>query len=427
MERAKTQRITIKNQQEFFKKALRYADKKGKFLATRSFQKDYPLGGFEDHLFIGSRKEFISFPTEDFFSEIKRKESGDYLVGYLSYDLKNQIEELQSNNPDHIRAPEGVMFVPETVLSFFDGSINLQSQIDPKDVLSDIENVEEPDPGSEIPSVEFEGAFEKEEYLDTIQKIREHIQIGDIYELNLSQNFSAQVPGFDYIHAFEQLGKTNLAPFASLFRFEDLVMIGSSPERFAKRQGMDIWSQPMKGTRPRGSTEIQDKELKEELSQSEKDIAENMMIMDLVRNDLAKSCKTGSVTVEEMFKVYPFEKVFQMITTVKGSLKENISSIEILRNAFPMGSMTGAPKIKAMELIEKYENRKRGLYSGAMGYMLPNGDFDFAVNIRSLVHKISEGLLSYHVGGAITWDSDPEEEYQESLWKAEHFKELFSN
>ena len=181
----------------------------------------------------------------------------------------------------------------------------------------------------------------------------------------------------------------------------------------------------MKGTRPRSSDPEEDERLKNELMNSEKEIAENMMIMDLVRNDLAKSSETGSIEVEELFKVYSFKTVHQMITTVKGRISGSTDPFEAIANAFPMGSMTGAPKIKAMEWIEKLESTKRGIYSGAMGYFDPNGDFDFSVCIRGLMYNIETGILGYHVGGAITWDSDPEQEYLECQWKSSHWDQLF--
>ena len=216
-------------------------------------------------------------------------------------------------------------------------------------------------------------------------------------------------------------------PFACIQKFDDHYIISASPERFLKKNGQKVISQPIKGTRPRASTIEKDEALKKELRNSEKEIAENMMIVDLVRNDLARTAKTGSVKVEEIFGIYSFEQVHQMISTITAEVRDDTHFIDVIKNAFPMGSMTGAPKVKVMELIEKYENTKRGAFSGASGYIKPNGDFDFNVLIRSLFLNKSTETYSFQVGSAITYDSDPLDEYEECLVKAKAIFDLLKS
>jgi para-aminobenzoate synthetase component 1 len=201
----------------------------------------------------------------------------------------------------------------------------------------------------------------------------------------------------------------------------------ASPERFICKKGNNIYSQPIKGTIARGNNESEDESNKHQLLNSEKERAENLMICDLVRNDLSRACETGSIQVNELFGIYSFKQVHQMISTISGNLKPEITLEEIIRYTFPMGSMTGAPKIKTMELIEQYENSQRGLYSGAVGYINPNGDFDFNVVIRSIQYNSLSHYTSYMVGSAITFDSNPEEEYQECLLKAKAMIEVLEN
>ncbi len=406
-------------------KTLNYAAGFSHFFATRSDQEDYPLKGFPKRILIGNLKEVSQTQGQAFFPELRNLlDRSQLMAGYLGYDLKNEIEDLSSDNQLDLDIPDGHFFIPEVIVEFHSTGIEISSISDPEEVFQQIEACEPVSSSFKPLQVNTIASMKKEDYLDNVEKIRQHIREGDIYELNLSQNFSLRAQHFNYISAYRMLAQLNPVPFSSLLKLNNLVILGASPERFLKKEGDKVWAQPMKGTRPRGKTPEEDQALFKDLENSEKDIAENMMIMDLVRNDLAKSCKPGSVRVEEMFRVYGFETVFQMITTVSGILKHQYDPIKAIENAFPMGSMTGAPKIKAMELIELYENRKRGVYSGALGFIDEKGDFDLCVNIRSLVYDVETGHLSYNVGGAITWDSIPENEFEECLWKARHLVEL---
>jgi para-aminobenzoate synthetase component 1 len=222
----------------------------------------------------------------------------------------------------------------------------------------------------------------------------------------------------DAIELYTRLNEISPNPFSCLQKHDEQYIICASPERFLKKEGSTIISQPIKGTRPRSEDAIEDDRLAKELRSDEKELAENMMIVDLVRNDLAKSSKIGSVNVEEIFGIYSFQQVHQMISTVVSEKRDGLTFVDVIKNAFPMGSMTGAPKVKVMQLIETYENTKRGPFSGAAGYISPDGDFDFNVLIRSLFLNLAQGTYSFQVGSAITYDSIPEKEYEECMVKA---------
>ena len=220
------------------------------------------------------------------------------------------------------------------------------------------------------------------------------------------------------MNLFQKLYQISQAPFSCYFRIKDLYIMSASPERFLKRMGDKIISQPIKGTSKRGDNPSEDDQLKKQLYESNKERTENVMVVDLVRNDLSKTAAKSSVNVEELFGVYSFKQVHQMISTISSRIKKGIHSLDVIKGAFPMGSMTGMPKISAMELIEKYETTKRGVYSGSIGYFTPEGDFDFNVVIRSILYNSRRKYASFMVGGAITFNSDPELEYEECLLKA---------
>jgi para-aminobenzoate synthetase component 1 len=248
--------------------------------------------------------------------------------------------------------------------------------------------------------------------------LRSHIEEGDIYEINYCINFSATANNLNPVHLFQELCKKSPAPFASYLKMGKKHILSASPERFIKLKDDKIISQPIKGTASRGKTDSEDAENKKQLSESEKERAENMMIVDLVRNDLAKSAESGSVKVEEIFGIYSFQQVHQMISTISATKRNEIHSVEVIENAFPMGSMTGAPKISAMQLIDKYENCKRNVFSGSIGYFNSENEFDFNVLIRSIYFDEESNKLNYQVGSAITYDSNAEAEYEECLLKA---------
>jgi len=345
---------------------------------------------------------------------------GSYLYGYLSYDLKEQLHGLKSNNGDGLFFPETFFWKPKYVVNlqkenvqFLQGEKNSESL----DFISQFLE-EETDQNFHPHNFDFKSRISKEEYLSKVLEIKEQIQLGNIYELNFCQEFYAENVDIPYeFDTYFKLNKITQAPYSTYFKFEEFDVFCGSPERFLKKEGNKLFSQPIKGTAPRGKSVEEDLILKSNLASDPKERAENIMIVDLVRNDLSRVAAVNSVRVDELCEIYSFETVHQMISTISCDLKENVNFTDILKATFPMGSMTGAPKLRAMEFIEEFESFKRGLYSGSIGYIAPNGDFDFNVVIRTLLYNRKERYLSCSVGGAITIKSEPEKEYQECLVK----------
>lgn len=343
-----------------------------------------------------------------------------WIFGAISYDAKNDIEKLTSLNPDCIGFPVLHFFVPECVI-VIDKQLHVSEGVElVKQILqSDLQ----PQTGCmEIHSLQATVSYEQ--YCHDVQKIIDHIIQGDVYELNYCMQWQAHATKFIVANAYTQLLQKSPVPFGAFYRYKQSYLICASPERFLCKYGHTLYSQPIKGTIRRGANDEEDTQLKQSLQQSEKERAENLMIVDLVRNDLARSAFTGSVNVDELFGIYSYAQVHQMISTVSARVKENYSCANTLKNAFPMGSMTGAPKIKAMQLIEEYECTRRGLYSGTVGYISPDGDFDFNVVIRSLQYNAATGALAFSVGSAITFDSIADDEYNECILKAKAITEL---
>ncbi len=344
----------------------------------------------------------------------------DWLFGYFSYDLKNETEALQSDHADHIGFPDMVFWVPETVVGIRNGQLEIHClHEDPHRVLSTIQATTPAVRATAPPAITLEPLQTKSDYLHTVGAIRQHIIDGDVYELNYCQAFQARQVALDPVPVFERLQALSRAPFAAWLRVDDRYALCASPERFLKHQDGVLYSQPIKGTRRRGATEAEDAAIRNALQNSEKDRAENVMIVDLVRNDLARNSVPGSVVVDELFGLYTFPTVHQMISTVRSTLRPGVHPLAALRDAFPMGSMTGAPKVMAMQLIERYERARRGLYAGTIGYITPEGNYDFNVVIRTILYDAQGRRVSATVGGAIVYDSLPEEEYEECLVKVE--------
>ncbi len=294
---------------------------------------------------------------------------------------------------------------------------------EPDAVFQQIKIANPPSQKQENAGIKLQPRISKPDYLNTVEAIRQHIAGGDIYEMNFCQEFFTENATMDPVVVFERLNAIGKAPFSTFLRWRDRYLLSASPERFLKKMGQKLITQPIKGTRRRGKTTEEDEQIRQALAASEKDRSENVMIVDLVRNDLSRNCLPGSVVVEELCGIYSFATVHQMISTVSGVLPRlgtlGSLALQALRDCFPMGSMTGAPKIMSMELIERYERTRRGLYSGAVGYFAPDGDFDFNVVIRSILYNAATRYVSAQVGGAIVYDSVPEEEYEECMVKAE--------
>ena len=339
----------------------------------------------------------------------------DWMFGLLSYDLKNETEALASNNPDGLNFPDLYFFRPQYLIALKDGEAEVL--IGDPVILQDIEAIVLKPEGQQL-DIEITASMSQETYLDQVHQLQQHIQKGDCYEVTFCQEYHATQVVIDPLSIYRRLNHISPAPFSSYFKINDQYILSASPERFLCKRGKQFVSQPIKGTTRRSADPVLDEQLRQQLKDNLKEQTENVMIVDLVRNDLTKSAKPGSVKVTELFGIYSFPQVHQMISTVESELQPGVHFIDGIKNTFPMGSMTGAPKIRAMQLIEKYENSKRGAYSGSVGYLTPSGDFDFNVLIRTLLYQASSGYLSFQVGGAITYGSDAESEYEECQLKA---------
>ncbi|HEX8529101.1 MAG TPA: anthranilate synthase component I family protein [Cytophagales bacterium] len=385
----------------------------------------YPHGGFP-HLLAAGAAEVCPLAPGDAFGSVGRflETRRDWLVGHFTYDLKNETEALTSRHPDRLAMPPAFFYVPQTLV-FFEpgGEVTLHAFESPEAVYGQIVATQVPRPAP-APAVVLQPRTPRETYLRHVERIREHILDGDVYELNYCLEFFAEGVDIDPLAVYEALNARSPMPFSAFGKTEDQYLLCASPERFLRKTGTRLLSQPIKGTARRGATPAEDERLKRALQSDEKERAENMMIVDLVRNDLARSARTGTVRVEEMFGVYTFAQLHQMISTVSAELRPEVPPAEALRNAFPMGSMTGAPKIKAMELIDRYESARRGLYAGTAGFFTPGGDFDFNVVIRSILYNRSARYLSCQAGSAITYDARGESEYEECLLKAKAMREV---
>lgn len=353
-----------------------------------------------------------------------KKENKDWMFGHISYDVKNQIENLSSNNIDYIDFPDFYFFIPEIVfiLSKMEVKIGVHSGFDSQDIFEEITSIIPEE--KELAQPAFSSRFSKKEYLETVEKLQQHIFRGDCYEICFCQEFFAENIQIDPVKVFKNLSEISPNPFSAFYKCEDKFLMCASPERFLKKTNHFIISQPIKGTSKRSEKNIEEE--KTLLQNNEKERSENIMIVDLVRNDLSKICEEGTVTVKEFLKIYSFPQVHQMISTIAGKLQENISFSHILSATFPMGSMTGAPKKRAMELIEKYEKTKRGLFSGTVGYINPDGDFDLNVVIRSILYNEKNQYVSIQAGSAITWKSIPEKEHEECNIKIAAMKKAFN-
>ena len=355
-------------------------------------------------------------------------EQSKWAFGHLSYDLKNNLQEgLVSNNSDGLDFPDLHFFEPKVLVKISKGMAevsssneNLLSQITQLNELNSTPNLN--DIVSEKPTLQT--TLSKEEYLNKIKAIKTRIQKGDVYEVNFCHEFFSKGAEVDPYDLYQSLVNYSPTPFSSFVKMNDKFIICASPERFLKKTGNRLLSQPIKGTIKRGATVLEDEELKKQLKSSSKERSENVMIVDLVRNDLSQIAVDGTVAVDELCGIYTFPQVHQMISTVSCKLKKNIHFVDAIADCFPMGSMTGAPKFKAMQIIEEMEETKRGAYSGSVGYFTPEGDFDFNVVIRSLLYNAETKYLSFSAGGAITVGSDAESEYEEVLLKAKAVFEI---
>jgi len=373
---------------------------------------------------------FTSIKTdyENAFQDLYQYQSQtkDWLFGYLSYDVKNDTEELHSNNFDGLAFPDVFFFQPKKLFLIKGNQFEMQYlRMCDDEMEADFEDILSTTPITNCPSpITINQRISKENYLLKVSKMLEHIQRGDIYEANFCMEFYAENAKIDPLEMYHKLNTISEPPFAVYLKNQDHYLLSASPERYLRKEGTKVISQPIKGTSKRNENPILDEQLKIDLAQNEKERSENIMIVDLVRNDLSHKATKGSVQVEELCEVYTFKQVHQMISTIVSEVENTTSPVEIIRTTFPMGSMTGAPKISAMQIIETLEETKRGLYSGAVGYFTPNGDFDFNVVIRSILYNAKNEYLSFSVGSAVTSKAIPENEYEECLLKAKAMFEV---
>lgn len=354
--------------------------------------------------------------------EAMKSAENTWLFGVLPYELKDVFEQnLQQTQASDIPFSEVCFFAPETIWYIKRGSNKLEHWGKERDFQtfnsSSSTSVQNP--------IHFESNFTESRYLATIAQIKSDIKEGDYYELNLAQRFLAETELENPAQTFWNLIQISPVPFATFMRFKTQYLLCASPERFLQLSDNQLVSQPIKGTSKREKDIVADEKQRAYLRNSEKEQAENIMIVDLMRNDLYRSAEINSVSVPHLFEIQSFPTVHQMVSTVVAQKREEVSWQETIENTFPAGSMTGAPKIMTMNRIAQYEGISRGVYAGSAGYVSPSGDYDFNVVIRSLVYDAAQKRLSYHVGGAITYDSAPAQEYEETLIKAAAIRKVF--
>ncbi|MDO6491047.1 MULTISPECIES: anthranilate synthase component I family protein [unclassified Cellulophaga] len=373
----------------------------------------------------------LSTDSFNAFDDLKtyQTETKDWIFGYLTYDLKNNVERLKSENFDGLHFPELYFFQPKKIIQIqgdtahflYLNMVDDEIKIDFDEITNiTLKNKKE----TKEKNIHIKMRIFKDDYFDRVGKMLQKIHRGDIYEANFCQEFYAEDTEINPLETYNELNKISKAPFSVFLKLNDKYVASASPERYIKKEGTTVISQPIKGTAKRSLDKLEDEKLRTNLALDEKERAENVMIVDLVRNDLSKSAIKGSVQVTELCKVYTYNQVHQMTSTITSTVKSDRNVVDIIKETFPMGSMTGAPKVSAMKIIEELEATKRGVYSGTVGYITPEQDFDFNVIIRSILYNATEKYVSFSVGGAITAKASPEKEYEECLLKAKAMRQV---
>ncbi|MBM7614941.1 aminodeoxychorismate synthase component I [Alkaliphilus hydrothermalis] len=402
--------------------------------------------GFNPHLVFKSKDQHITITQEgkednftgdpfdslrEIYNQFQRSYDSEFpfvggLVGYLSYDMCHHIEKLPRTAVDDVEIPDcffglydGIIIVDHIHNRTYIASLGIKAEA--KEVVEEIAKMigVAEEKGVEInltnkQQVELKANFTREDYIKTVNRVRDYIKSGDIYQANLTQRFQCEIEETPF-ELYGKLRSINPAPFASFIDFGEGHIVSSSPERFIQIRNDIIETRPIKGTRPRGKTPEEDQFNRNELLNSEKDQAELLMIVDLERNDLGKVSKNGTVKVTELFHLEEYPTVYHLVSTVQGEIKEEYDVIDCIKATFPGGSITGAPKIRAMEIIDELEPTQRNIYTGSIGYIGLNGDVDLNIVIRTIVCKDNKAY--FQVGGGIVWDSDAEMEYEETLHK----------
>jgi len=408
----------LDSKDKFHQKALHWSGQFDEISFFNSNGAPDEWGRFESVLAV---KALHSFCTDDNVLDQLQKflfqHQCEFIPGFLSYDLKNEIEDLHTSATDKLGFPTAYFFVPAITIKWAANQVNIEAD-DPVAVYQSICDTTIPQIDAAL-DLHLRSRWTKEEYLDAFDKVQQHIQRGDIYEVNLCQEFFSENADISPIEVYLKLNAVSPTPFSNFFRVGHHFIMSASPERFlAKRKGKLI-SQPIKGTAKRGATEREDQDIINHMLQSQKEIAENVMIVDLVRNDLTRSALPGTVEATRLFEIQSFKQVHQMISTITCTQDPKVPNMDVFRHTFPAGSMTGAPKIAAMRICDQIEDSKRGVYAGSIGYFdTLHDEFDFNVVIRSLLYNQQEHYLSFHTGGAVTNQALAEQEYQECLLKA---------
>ena len=413
--------FSLKDISSFKKKLLKWSDKSATSVYLNSNNHKSQINDYEAILALDSYSE-TSYTRKNSLNKLDDylKNTQDWVFGYFSYDLKNELENLESKNIDSFELPNLFFFQPKKIWLVSNSNVEAL-YLDGNEIDKDWNEINQINlmvKFTKSNKIILKERLKKNQYKNKIKLLLEHIKRGDIYEANFCMEWFSQnayiIPSEVYI----KLNEISKTPMSAFFKNKNLNLLSSSPERYIKRIKDRIVSQPIKGTSRRDQNEMIDSKLMNELEVNIKERSENIMIVDLIRNDLSRFSIPGSVKVKELCKVYPFKQVHQMISTVESRIESDLNSPEIIKHTFPMGSMTGAPKVKAMKIIENLEVSARGLYSGALGYIKPSGDFDFNVVIRSLIYDTDTKYLSFHVGSAITSKSSISKEHDECLLKA---------
>ena len=422
--------ITVNNPDVFKKQLLHWAQqfREVVFLDSNNYNQQYSS---YDAILAVDALTSIKTDYHNAFDDLKtyQQTTADWIFGYMAYDLKNDTEALKSGNFDGLGFADLFFYQPKKLFLLKGNQLEVrylnmcddELEEDTKEIanyelqITDLSHRAQSGCGQPLTIAQ---RIPKVSYLEKVGQMLEHIHRGDIYEANFCMEFYAEDAVIDPLQVYEKLNAISEPPFAVYFRHAKQYLMSASPERYLRKQGDKIISQPIKGTARRSSDTDDDEAIKQELLANEKERSENIMIVDLVRNDLSRTAAKGSVQVEELCGAYAFKQVHHLISTVVSTIGEGHAPVDVIKASFPMGSMTGAPKISAMQIIEKLEETKRGLYSGAVGYFTPEGDFDFNVVIRSILYNAENKYVSFSTGSAITSLSDPEREYEECLLKA---------
>ena len=403
--------------ENFKMKMLNWANQFNIFCLLDNNHYSFEDASFECMLGVGCVRAY-TFDGDNDLEALQKfhDQNPSWLFGHLGYNATGN--SYIKNKQLDLNFGDGFFFEPETIIKLSLNKIEvLKSNKNAEVLIAEIENTLIFSFEESI-DLQIKPVINKAEYIATISKLKEHIKRGDCYEVNFCQHFAVENAIINPINVYTKLTELSPAPFGALYKLNDNYCLCASPERFLQKKGLQLISQPIKGTSKRDADPFKDAANKNYLTTSTKEKSENVMVVDLVRNDMSMVCKNGSVSVKELFAVYSFPQVHQLISTIKGTLDEGKKFTEVIVACFPMGSMTGTPKKRVMEFIEEYEFSPRGLFSGSIGYITPSGDFDFNVVIRSVFYNDNKKKVSFFAGSGITFYSNAEEEYEECMLKA---------